>query len=84
MIGNIIGEENEALGKKMCLITLIYSSLMTITIGILTYYYSYEIARAYTQDPDTLLLLRNCLQSLAFTISILGLTLSIQGTLKAL
>lgn len=84
VIGNIIGEENERLGKLMCLITLVYSSLMTIIVGMLTYAYSRSIAYAYTQDPDTLALLRQCLRSLALSISLLGFSLSLQGALKAL
>ena len=84
VIGNIIGEENERLGKQMCLITLAYSSLLTVIVGALTYFYSREIALAYTQDPDTLALLRHCLRSLAVSISLLGFALSLQGALKAL
>lgn len=84
VIGNIIGEENERLGKFMCLITLGYSSLLTVLVGTLTYVYSREIANAYTQDPDTLAVLRYCLRSLAVSISLLGFALSLQGALKAL
>ena len=84
VIGNIIGEENEQLGKFMCLITFCYSSLLSIVIAILTYNYASQIAYAYTQDPDTFHLLNSCLKSLALPIGILGFALSLQGALKAL
>ena len=48
VIGNIIGEENERLGKLMCLICLGYSTLMGVLLGTLTYAYSDEISRVYT------------------------------------
>ena len=61
VIGNVIGEENKVHGQMLCLLTLLYSSTITIFFGILTYFYSHEIASMYTQDMDTLALLSNTL-----------------------
>ena len=64
-------------GQMLCLLTLLYSSSITIFFGILTYFYSHEIASMYTQDMDTLALLSNTLQSLSVSIALLGFTLSL-------
>ena len=77
VIGNIIGEENERLGKLMCLFTIIQSSFLSILMGSLNYIYASPIAYAYTQDPDTVFLLERCLRSQALSISLLGFLLSI-------
>ena len=84
MIGNVIGEENTRLGKLLCLMTVIYSTLISSALGCLTYTFSHEIAYAYTEDETALESLDPCLKSLAFSLALCGLALSLQGTLKAL
>ena len=44
VIGNIIGEENESLGKLMCIIMVAYSSLISCALGAFTYGYALEIS----------------------------------------
>ena len=77
VIGNLVGEENERIGKIIIIMTFIYSSVITLVLGLLTYNYSYEIANAYTEDMDTVALLKNCLESLAVSVSLTGLALSL-------
>ena len=48
VVGNIIGEEKEALGKTMVVICMIYSTLLAFAVGFWTYSYSSEIAKFYT------------------------------------
>lgn len=52
MIGNVIGEENAGLGKQLCLMTVIYSTAISGSIGLISHTYSDEIASAYTQDEE--------------------------------
>ena len=77
MIGNVIGEENARLGKLLCLMAVIYSTTISSGFGILTYFYSNEIASLYTQDEETIETLGPCLKSLAFSLALLGLALSL-------
>ena len=84
VIGNVIGEENEMLGKVLCLLTFIYTTIITCILASLTYTYAYEIAHMYTEDMDTAALLKNCLESLSGAIALQGFALSLQGALKAL
>lgn len=59
------------------IMTFIYSSVITLVLGLLTYNYSYEIACAYTGDMDTVALLKQCLESLALSIFLAGFALSL-------
>ena len=84
MIGNIIGEENERLGKLLCVITFVESGIITCVFTWFTYEYAFEIANAYIDEMDTVACLRLCLESLSVSIALLGFALSLQGALKAL
>ena len=61
VIGNVIGEENARLGKLLCLMTVIYSTVISTSLGCLTYTFSYQIGYAYTEDENTLESLDPCL-----------------------
>ena len=84
VIGNYIGMEDERKGKLVFIIATIYSLTTTIGLSLFSYTYSYEIAATYTQDMDTVALLKGCIQSMCVLLSVLGITLSMQGTLRAL
>ena len=53
-------------------------------IAMFTYFAAHEIANAYTDDMDTVALLRYCMQQVSTCLFITGTTLSLQGALKAL
>lgn len=84
VIGNVLGEEKERTGKILSMMTVIYSSTITLLLGLLTYNYASEIAYAYTEDSDTVALLERCLESLSFSLATLGAALSLQAVMKAL
>lgn len=61
VIGNYIGMEDERKGKLVFIIATIYSLTTTIGLSLFSYTYSYEIAATYTQDMDTVALLKGCI-----------------------
>lgn len=77
MIGNVIGEEREKLGKALSVMTVTYCSLISFSMGAMTHAYAKDIAFAYTEDSDTMALLERCLESLAFSLAVLGPALSL-------
>ena len=79
-----MGEEKERLGKYLCFISVIESSLIMGLIAMFTYFFAHDIANAYTDDMDTVALLKYCMESVSICIFITGTTLSLQGALKAL
>ena len=72
-----MGEEKERTGKFLCFLSVIESTLIMSLISFLTYYYAFEIAEAYTDDMDTVALLRHCMESVSLCIFITGPTLSL-------
>ena len=61
VIGNYIGMEDERKGKLVFIIATIYSLTTTIGLSLFSYTYAYEIAATYTQDMDTVALLKGCI-----------------------
>lgn len=76
--------EDERNGKIIFVIALVYGLTSTIGLGLVTYNYSYEIAVTYTEDMDTVALLKGCLESMTLQFSFLGVNLILQGALRAL
>ena len=72
VVGNIIGEEKEQLAKLMGLIVLCYATILSILSGLLTYFFSLQLTMVYTRDNDILFLVKNCMESLAFSLCFLG------------
>ena len=75
VIGNIIGEENEELGKIMSAVTIFYSSCLSLVCGACTYIFSDQIAAAYTSTDVEIV--SESLQSLSFIIVLIGVTLGL-------
>ena len=61
----------------LCILTFIYTAVISCSLASFTYTYSYEIAHLYTEDMDTAALLKNCLESLAIAIALQGFALSL-------
>jgi len=76
-VGNYIGEGSERSAKYAAALAMLYSSLLTGLIAVLTYKYSYEIATKYTQDVDTVALLVPILETLSVPLFINGVVQSI-------
>ena len=72
VVGNFIGEGSERYGKLSALIGVIYTSLLTILCGYLTYNYAIEIAGTYTDDPDVVGLLVPILRVLSIPLALHG------------
>ena len=84
VVGNIVGEENERIGKFMGKIAFVQATLITCSIAWLTRAFRQEIATSFTSDEETVADLQDCLESLALATAILGSMQSLQGQLKAL
>ena len=71
VIGNIIGEENENVGRMMSIVTIFYSSCSSIVCAACTYIFADQIAAAFTSTD--LEIVSESLQSLSFPIALIGI-----------
>ena len=83
-VGNAIGEKNIRLAKIFSRLSVLYSFIIASILAVLIYFYKHEIATSYTEDEETVPLLEEALQKMSVAVSLVGIALALQGSLKAL
>jgi len=72
IVGNYIGQGDEKLAKLSVLIGVLFTGMVTCTLGFVTYRYAESISSMYTEEEDLILVLVPLMESLSIPLVLSG------------